>query len=256
MNANEVLANRANELFGAKRGTYAPVHPNDHVNMAQSTNDVIPTAIRLACLAQLAPLVTAFTALRDALDQKGDGVRRRREVGSHAPAGRDADPARPGVSRVRGIDRARPPPRHRSGRLSARSRHRRERGGHGRQRRARVSRADGEAPPRDDRARSSRGQGPHPAHAEHGRCGRLQRAAARPGARRQQDRERPAAHGERSAHRARRDPPPGRAAGLLDHAGEDQSVDPRDGEPGLLPGRSATTPAWRSRPSTASSSST
>ena len=72
MNVNEVLANRANELLGAKRGTYAPVHPNDHVNMAQSTNDVIPTAIRLACLAQLGPLVTAFTGMRDALRRKGE----------------------------------------------------------------------------------------------------------------------------------------------------------------------------------------
>src|SRR2546422_3225457 len=41
MNCNEVLANRANELLGGKRGEYKPVHPNDHVNMAQSTNDVI-----------------------------------------------------------------------------------------------------------------------------------------------------------------------------------------------------------------------
>jgi fumarate hydratase, class II len=72
MNVNEVLANRANELLGGKRGTYAPVHPNDHVNMAQSTNDVIPTAIRLACLSQLVPLVQVFTSMRDALDQKGD----------------------------------------------------------------------------------------------------------------------------------------------------------------------------------------
>src|SRR5687767_9392981 len=72
MNVNEVLANRANELLGAKRGTYAPVHPNDHVNMAQSTNDVIPTAIRLACLAELGPLVTAFTGMRDALRKKGE----------------------------------------------------------------------------------------------------------------------------------------------------------------------------------------
>ena len=72
MNVNEVLANRANELLGAKRGAYAPVHPNDHVNMAQSTNDVIPTAIRLACLAQLHPLADAFTAMRDALRKKGD----------------------------------------------------------------------------------------------------------------------------------------------------------------------------------------
>src|ERR671914_2989034 len=71
MNVNEVLANRANELLGERRGVYAPVHPNDHVNMAQSTNDVIPTAIRLACLAQLGPLVNAFNGLRRALDDKG-----------------------------------------------------------------------------------------------------------------------------------------------------------------------------------------
>ena len=58
MNANEVLANRANEILGGKRGEYAPVHPNDHVNMAQSTNDTIPTNIRLACLSQLDALST------------------------------------------------------------------------------------------------------------------------------------------------------------------------------------------------------
>src|SRR6266581_6006947 len=53
MNVNEVLANRANEILGGRRGEYKPVHPNDHVNMAQSTNDTIPTNIRLACLSQL-----------------------------------------------------------------------------------------------------------------------------------------------------------------------------------------------------------
>ncbi|MFL5618454.1 MAG: aspartate ammonia-lyase [Gemmatimonadaceae bacterium] len=71
MNVNEVLANRANELLGGKRGTYAPVHPNDHVNMAQSTNDTIPTNIRLSCLSQLDGLTSAFEALRDALAAKG-----------------------------------------------------------------------------------------------------------------------------------------------------------------------------------------
>jgi len=71
MNCNEVLANRANELLGAKRGEYKPVHPNDHVNMAQSTNDVIPTAIRLAALSQLAPLTEALTRLARALLAKG-----------------------------------------------------------------------------------------------------------------------------------------------------------------------------------------
>src|SRR3954470_20870789 len=50
MNANEVLANRAAELLGSKRGEYSAVHPNDHVNMGQSTNDVFPTATRLALL--------------------------------------------------------------------------------------------------------------------------------------------------------------------------------------------------------------
>ena len=77
MNANEVLANRANELLGTARGTYQPVHPNDHVNMAQSTNDVIPTAIRLAALAQLPGLLEALTRLARALLAKGrafDGI--------------------------------------------------------------------------------------------------------------------------------------------------------------------------------------
>ena len=50
MNTNEVLANRAAELLGGARGDYTTVHPNDHVNMGQSTNDVYPTATRLALL--------------------------------------------------------------------------------------------------------------------------------------------------------------------------------------------------------------
>src|SRR5688500_6921115 len=94
MNANEVLANRANELLGGKRGEYKPVHPNDHVNMAQSTNDTIPTNIRLACLARLDALVQAFVGLRDAFADKG------REFDDIVKAGRthlqDAMPIRLG----------------------------------------------------------------------------------------------------------------------------------------------------------------
>ena len=71
MNCNEVLANRANELLGGKRGDYRPVHPNDHVNMAQSTNDVIPTAMRLATLASLPALLRAMDALAAAFLAKG-----------------------------------------------------------------------------------------------------------------------------------------------------------------------------------------
>ena len=77
MNANEVLANRANEILGGKRGEYKPVHPNDHVNMAQSTNDVIPTAIRLGAVTELPKLQAAFENLIGAFEQKGrefDGV--------------------------------------------------------------------------------------------------------------------------------------------------------------------------------------
>src|SRR5437016_7909239 len=77
MNCNEVLANRANEILGGKRGEYRPVDPNDHVNMAQSTNDVIPTAIRLAALAQLPALLDALDRLARAFLAKGktfDGI--------------------------------------------------------------------------------------------------------------------------------------------------------------------------------------
>ena len=66
MNINEVLANRATEILGGKLGEYR-VHPNDHVNMAQSTNDTIPTAIRLGCLWRLPELLEAVDELVEAL---------------------------------------------------------------------------------------------------------------------------------------------------------------------------------------------
>ncbi len=70
MNANEVLANRAAEILGGARGSYDRVHPNDHVNMGQSTNDVFPTATRLALLLGSAGLVASARALADGLDRK------------------------------------------------------------------------------------------------------------------------------------------------------------------------------------------
>ncbi len=63
MNVNEVIANRANEILGTARGTYSPVHPNDHVNRCQSTNDVVPTAIRLAALQELKKFLPVLTQL-------------------------------------------------------------------------------------------------------------------------------------------------------------------------------------------------
>jgi len=69
MNTNEVIANRATQLMGGKLGEYR-VHPNDHVNMAQSTNDTIPTAIRLGCLWRLDELVGTLKELVEALSDK------------------------------------------------------------------------------------------------------------------------------------------------------------------------------------------
>ncbi|HEX3986661.1 MAG TPA: aspartate ammonia-lyase [Acidobacteriaceae bacterium] len=71
MNANEVIANRANEILGGKRGEYAFVHPNDHVNYGQSTNDVFPTAMRVAALLALETLYPELDALADAFAAKG-----------------------------------------------------------------------------------------------------------------------------------------------------------------------------------------
>jgi len=71
MNVNEVLANRANELLGNPLGGNSPVHPNDHVNRCQSSNDVIPSAIRIAARRELSDrLVPALSSLRDALAAK------------------------------------------------------------------------------------------------------------------------------------------------------------------------------------------
>lgn len=71
MNVNEVIANRANQLLGfALDDPKKPVNPNDHVNMAQSTNDTIPTAIRLGCLWRLDELLHAIDALANAFDHK------------------------------------------------------------------------------------------------------------------------------------------------------------------------------------------
>ena len=63
MNANEVIANRANEILGEPLGSYNPVHPNNHVNLSQSSNDVIPTAARISALFAIAPLIDSLEKL-------------------------------------------------------------------------------------------------------------------------------------------------------------------------------------------------
>ncbi|HEY3677241.1 MAG TPA: class II fumarate hydratase [Bradyrhizobium sp.] len=82
MNLNEVIANRANELLGGKRGAKAPVHPNDHVNMSQSSNDSFPTAMHIAAATHiLADLVPALSELLRALRKKEKAFARIVKIG-------------------------------------------------------------------------------------------------------------------------------------------------------------------------------
>ena len=71
MNMNEVLANRANEILGHPKGMKSPVHPNDHVNKGQSSNDVIPTAMHLAAIESISvDLLPSIETLIQALERK------------------------------------------------------------------------------------------------------------------------------------------------------------------------------------------
>jgi aspartate ammonia-lyase len=75
MNANEVIANRALEILGEKKGNYALISPNNHVNMAQSTNDVMPTAMRLCTITKAKKLVIALEELAATFEAKGDSFK-------------------------------------------------------------------------------------------------------------------------------------------------------------------------------------
>ena len=76
MNANEVIANRAIELAGGERGSKAPIHPNDHVNMAQSSNDTFPTAMHIAAASRVQnDLIPAVRHVRDAIGAKAEEFR-------------------------------------------------------------------------------------------------------------------------------------------------------------------------------------
>ena len=95
MNANEVIASRANEILGRPRGEKEPVHPNDHVNMGQSSNDVIPSAIHVACATAIQEdLVPQLKRLADALESKAHRFDRIVKIGrTHL---QDATPVRLG----------------------------------------------------------------------------------------------------------------------------------------------------------------
>src|SRR5260370_24361485 len=72
MNANEVISNRAIELAGGVMGSKQPIHPNDHVNMSQSSNDTFPTALYVAAAEQLQKLIPAVQEVHDAIAAKAE----------------------------------------------------------------------------------------------------------------------------------------------------------------------------------------
>ena len=211
--------------------------PNDHVNMGQSTNDVFPTATRLALLLGTAPLVAAARALARALARKAEAFDGVLKVGrTHL---QDAVPMTLGqefggyaACIARGADDV-----ERASRAAARAESRRDRRRHRAQRRRRLHGAApcGISPRFTGQPRGARRE-PLPRHAEHGRRARLLGRDAPPGGGARQDRERPAAAQHGTARRPRRDHAAGRAARVVDHARQGEPVDPRDGEPGVLPG--------------------
>ena len=111
MNANEVIANRAIELLGGVRGSRTPVHPNDHVNLGQSSNDVIPTAIQVAAAVSIREdTIPGLRVLEDSLAAQVRGVLGGDQDRPNPSPGCDPDPARSGVPRLCRPDRASPTP--------------------------------------------------------------------------------------------------------------------------------------------------
>ena len=108
MNANEVISNRAIEMLGGEMGSKKPVHPNDHVNMSQSSNDTFPTAMHIACAEEVVHrLIPALKQLHDALDAKAKAWKDIIKIGrTHT---QDATPLtlRAGIFRLHPADRQR-----------------------------------------------------------------------------------------------------------------------------------------------------
>ena len=101
MNVNEVISNRCIQLVGGTLGSQEPVHPNDHVNMGQSSNDTFPTAMHIAAYTMATEkTIPALKRLRDAIERNVEKVGRRRQDRADPPGGRGPADRRPGVVRV------------------------------------------------------------------------------------------------------------------------------------------------------------
>ena len=112
MNVNEVLSNRAIQLLGGKIGSKSPVHPNDDVNMGQSSNDTFPTAMHIAAVLEIEGAPAAARGGAGDCDRgEGERMGRRGQDRAHASAGRGAADGRAGVVGLRAPDPRRAGPR-------------------------------------------------------------------------------------------------------------------------------------------------
>ncbi len=135
MNVNEVISNRAIQIAGGEMGSKKPIHPNDDVNMSQSSNDTFPTAMHIAAAAETSRrLLPSVKKLRDALGHQGAGICRYRENRPDAPAGCDSAHRRPGNFRLGQPSGSRWRPHRRGHGWIVRSGHRRHGGWDGPQR--------------------------------------------------------------------------------------------------------------------------
>ena len=238
MNANEVIANRAIELAGGALGSKTPIHPNDDVNMSQSSNDTFPTAMHLAAAPAVARrLVPSVRAPARRAGGQGRRLRGDRQDRPHPPPGRGAADPRPGVLRLRGPARRRPGPAAKpacpactswpsAARRSARASTRRP--GFGEAVAARLAAATGlpfvSAPNKFAALAVARRPGRRPRRDPH--------AGDRP----DQDRQRPALARLGAALRPRRAAPAGERARLVDHARQGQPDAVRGADDGLRRG--------------------
>ena len=237
MNANEVISNRAIELEGGVLGSKKPIHPNDHVNMSQSSNDTFPTAMHIAAVEELVHRLvpTVRRAARRARRQ-GHRIRRCDQDRAHPPHGRGPAHPRPGDLGLCRPARRRPGPHRLGPRGTAGAGRRRLRRGHRPQHPPRVRRAGGRQDRRDDRSgvRDRAEQVRRPGGPRRVRV--RERRLADAGGVAHQDRRRLPLARLRSAQWARRAPVARERTGLLDHARQGQPDPVRGHDHGLHPG--------------------